>query len=73
MVPFLVWSVAVLGLAIVPFLPFAIAVALHLPVMLLLASALPLMLGCIVLAALFFASLYTSYLDVFANVRSQHG
>ena len=65
--PFLVWSVAVLGLAIVPFLPFVIAAVLRLPVTLLLASALPMMLGCIVLAALLFASLYTSYRDVFAT------
>jgi hypothetical protein len=64
-VPFLVWSVAVLLLAIVPFLPFLFAMALHFPVTLLLASTLPLMLGCVVLAALFFASMYTSYLDVF--------
>ncbi len=62
-----------LGLAVVPCLPLLIAVALHLPVTLILASTLPLMLACIVLAALFFASLYTSYLDVFANVRSPHG
>jgi hypothetical protein len=66
-VPFLVWSVAVLGLAIVPCLPFFIAVALHLPVTLLLASTLPMMVAGIALAALFFASLYTSYQDVFAS------
>jgi len=71
--PFLVWSVAVLVLAIVPCLPFVIAVALHLPVTLILASTLPMMLAGVALAALFFASLYTSYLDVFANVRSPHG
>jgi hypothetical protein len=73
MMPFLVWSLAILGLAIVPFLPFVIAVVLRLPLILILASTLPMMLACIVLAALFFASLYTSYLDVFANVRSPHG
>ncbi|MEO8467045.1 MAG: BPSS1780 family membrane protein [Gammaproteobacteria bacterium] len=72
--PFLVWSLAVLGLAIVPCVPFFIAVALHLPVMLLLASTLPMMLAGVALAALFFASLYTSYIDVFAvNVGSPHG
>ena len=66
MLPFLVWSLAVLGIAIVPCLPFFIAVALHLPVTLILASTLPMMLAGIALAALFFASLYTSYRDVFA-------
>jgi len=50
----------------VPCLPFFIAVALHLPVTLILASTLPMMLAGIALAALFFASLYTSYRDVFA-------
>ena len=48
MLPFLVWSLAVLGLAIVPCLPFLIAVVLHLPVTLILASTLPLMLACVV-------------------------
>jgi hypothetical protein len=82
---FLVWSVAVLVLAVVPCLPFFMAAVLHLPVMLLLASTLPMMVGGVLLAALFFASLYTSYRDVFAaddamtpaagsvNVRSPHG
>jgi len=65
--PFLVWSVAVLLLAIVPFLPFVVAVTLHLPITLMLVSTLPLMLGCIALAALFFASMYTSYRDVFGG------
>jgi len=65
--PFLVWSVAVLLLAIVPVLPFLIAVTAHLPVTLILVSTLPLMLGGIALAALFFASMYTSYRDIFGD------
>jgi hypothetical protein len=70
-VPFLVWSVAVLALGIVPFLPFILGVALRaMPVLIF--SMLPLMLGCLAIAALFFLSMYTSYEDVFAT-ETPHG
>ncbi len=74
MLPFLVWQLATLGLVAVSCLPLLVVSVLHLGVMLLLVSALPIMLAGIGVAALFFASLYTSYLDVFApEVRSPHG
>ena len=70
-VPFLVWSVAVLALAIVPFLPFAIGMAFKaMPVLVF--SMLPLTLGCLAIGALFFTSMYTSYEDVFAT-ETPHG
>jgi hypothetical protein len=62
---FLVWSVAVLAIALVAFLPFFAAVALHLGVMAILVGTLPCIVGGVALAALWFASMYTSYRDVF--------
>jgi hypothetical protein len=74
MLPFLVWQLAMLGLVAVSCLPLFVVSVLHLGAMLLLVSALPIMLAGIGVASLFFASLYTSYLDVFApEVRSPHG
>jgi len=67
--PFLVWSVAILVIALVPFALFGIGLALH-SVALVVVGILPLMVGCLGIAALFYTSVYTSYLDVFG---SQHG
>jgi hypothetical protein len=64
MLPFLVWSVVLLLAGLVITLPLWIGIALH-STLLIFVALLPLIVGCIVLAALAFASIYTSYRDIF--------
>ena len=68
--PFLVWSVAFLVIALVPFLLFGLGVALH-SVALVLVGILPLMVGCLGLGALYYTSVYMSYWDVFGSQDGQ--
>jgi len=70
MLPFLVWSVAILVIALVPFAVFGLGVALH-SVALVLVGILPLTAGCVLIAASFYTSMYTSYLDVFGSPHGQ--
>ncbi len=63
--PFLVWSLAFLGIGIAITVPFFIAALLH-TVLLALVLLLPMLVGCMVLGALVFACVYTSYRDVLA-------
>ena len=65
MVPLIVWSVPPLLFTIAIALPFMIAIAIR-SVLLGLVAVVPLLLGGLLLAALTFASIYTSYRDVFA-------
>src|SRR6185295_5229854 len=57
MLPFLVWSVAILVIALVPFAVFGIGLALH-SVALVVVGILPLMAGCLIIAASFYTSMY---------------
>ncbi len=65
MQPFLVWSVPPLLATILLVVPLGVAIAAR-SVLLGLASVLLLLLDLLLLAALTFASIYTSYRDVFA-------
>jgi hypothetical protein len=64
-IPFLAWSVPQLLFTIVIVAPLSIAIAIR-SLLLGLVAVLPLVLGGVLLAALTFASMYTSYRDVFA-------
>ncbi len=63
--PFLVWSVPPLLFTIVIVAPLSIAIAIR-SLLLGLVAVLPLVFGGVLLAALTFASMYTSYRDLFA-------
>jgi hypothetical protein len=63
--PFIVWSVPPLLFTILLVLPLAVAIATH-SLLLGLVSVPLLLLDLVLLAALTFASIYTSYRDVFA-------
>jgi hypothetical protein len=63
--PFLVWSVALLGLGLAVMAPFWIAI-LSRSVLFTLAMLLPMIVGSVMLGALVFACIYTSYRDVLA-------
>ena len=65
LMPFLVWSVPPLLFAIVIVVPLSVAIALR-SLLLGLVAVVPLVVGGLLLAALTFASIYTSYRDVFA-------
>jgi hypothetical protein len=62
--PFLVWSVVFLLAVLVLTVPIWIGIVVHTP-MLIFVALLPLFVGCVVIAALLFASIYTSYRDIF--------